>query len=96
MSHTKGPWTVFNTPSGYKLIEHHPNGGGPETREPVCKITSDEKNELANAALISAAPELYEALKLLVYGPISISSDFDEARTAMAKARYALQKVEDQ
>jgi hypothetical protein len=60
MDYTKGEWAVSpndNQRGVYGI--YAPNGKGR-----VCTITNrSPKEELANANLISAAPEMYEALK---------------------------------
>ena len=75
--HTAAPW-------------HH---GGYEIQDDkgalICNLSGwrGEQQTLANARLIAAAPELLEALKVLVAnGGIGSEDMFDDARAAIAKA----------
>jgi hypothetical protein len=88
---TKGPWTTGNVDKllvGIKRL----NG-----TEPICFVygpsdhdTSEvRKRALADAMLIAAAPDLYEALRVLldaVLGNHVTVGDCNEARAALAKA----------
>jgi len=84
MSHTPGPWTAFDTTvyigkTGTFLNNGEPAWGGFDLR--ACP------NPNANAHLISAAPDLFEALQIaLSYaGP---SDDWvSKARQAITKAK---------
>jgi hypothetical protein len=65
LKHTQGPWEVFNTPSGYRLIEYHDRSKGSDGRISIARMTGDvdEATELANANLVAAAPEAIEKLQ---------------------------------
>ena len=85
---TPAPWEI--TPSavfnGYEIVQ-------PETRRRIAYTGEDE----ANTRLIAAAPELYEAARLLVdAGNMSVfdggansamAKAFDAAERGLAKAR---------
>ncbi|MBX3047003.1 MAG: hypothetical protein KF698_08415 [Anaerolineales bacterium] len=80
-----GPWHI-NTASGVQIF--------PATGASVCELNILEAKEenLANAALIAAAPELYAALDALVNPEEGISvkgvnQRFEEAKAILAKAR---------
>ena len=84
--HTPGPWNAE------PMIRDH---GFPYT--PVMATTliacvystafGDDEQSLANAALIAAAPEMYEALRdLLAVKPNSDAPEWVAARAAIAKA----------
>jgi hypothetical protein len=100
--HTPGPWllTPRQKPNGYDLsgrnsqhfitdITHYKHDG-------ICNHIIDEMNEEqeANAHLIAAAPELLEALELMVikFGTDEIGNDLNhyavkQANKAIKKAR---------
>lgn len=61
--HTKGPWNIMTTPSGYRFIEHWPTGTRVDDRIHVAEVEIRE-----DAHLIAAAPDMYEALKMLISG----------------------------
>ena len=79
-THTPGPWrkTGPNVRAGDALIcyamNHHANA---ETPEP---------EKLANALLISSAPDLLAALERLAH-PMADDDDLDYAREVIAKAK---------
>lgn len=86
--HTRGPWLVF----GYEVVD--------QANELIAKTSTPRRThpeERANARLIAAAPELYEALRGLMAaehppyrGPLQYDSlredAWDAARAAVAKA----------
>lgn len=76
--HTAGPWSV-GAPTG--LVNQI-------SILPCIGVVYGAGDEIkANAALIAAAPDMYEALKVLVEnGGIGPESMFDDARAALAKA----------
>ncbi len=89
---TKGPWAIEKTEesNGWHSV-------GPVTNGKIdVMITifgnTGRPNSEANAHLISAAPDMYEALKKLLYIaecfiPIGEADDkFDAAKQALAKA----------
>ena len=77
--HTPGPWsaedTVIYGPSHLNIAELEPND----------YIRNDEQR--ANARLIAAAPDLLAALDALVDATNTRSLAYDDAVTAIAKAR---------
>ena len=98
---TKGPWCARPPVTETKLwaIEH----GSPERVGDICYLTLNRDQIGANAHLIAAAPDLFEALESLIPGrlcgenwnlsdsehvPIDITlGELRAARTALAKAR---------
>lgn len=95
--HTPGPWQIFE-PSGLSenfliaFVEHDADDEGRHkswlTR--ICEM-SDTDDEEANANLISAAPELAEALQRMVSRYIAdggerLLPEFQAATAALAKA----------
>lgn len=98
---TPGPWTLCRTTDGGKTVAFHVAADPHGSLHPVVeyregKVRAPEEIE-ANARLISAAPELYEALKELAAaydnydgGSISekrISRAIEAADAALTKAR---------
>lgn len=86
MSHTPGPWWVEKT--------DHPMGEGREVHDDwglTANVNGDSATSQANAALISAAPDLLEACEML----LTYLGDWDDpedetcvaARKAIAKAK---------
>ena len=86
-SYTPGPWEIngIAIESGFEVIAY--------LREPTHfqgDIRPGHKDEAANANLIAAAPELYEALEDLLESPYADPHGEKErmaARAALAKAR---------
>lgn len=79
--HTPGPWNVAKTTFGQTIID------APSIGEIVCRVEEwSEKQDEANARLIAAAPELLDALKLVVQRCGPNSTDGAIARAAIAKA----------
>ncbi|MFJ3486620.1 hypothetical protein ACIPL1_24925 [Pseudomonas sp. NPDC090202] len=85
-THTPGPWRA--APSGQIV-------GGPTKVRQICKIwnTRDREQDLANASLLAAAPDLLTALQDLLFAyedPENTGSTHDEkvaaARAAISKA----------
>lgn len=94
---TPGPWSVTGDNSYIFSWKSLDKGGMPR---PICGpaiIPSEHEENVANAHLISAAPELYEALEKIVQDVQQTSTGgitgpgyweaLDEAREALAKAR---------
>lgn len=84
---TPGPWRVSLVSDGTRRRSVWTDGGPPAH---IADVTNGE----ANGSLISAAPDLYEALNRIVSSvarttseDVCQSSDFDDARAALAKAR---------
>jgi len=87
--HTPGPWRLFLTTDGRALI-----GIGEETGEGITDrgfgTWRSGEEQIANARLIAAAPDLLEALKNLVaiyddeFG--IVAPEMDAARAALSKA----------
>jgi len=76
---SKGPWEVVDRHGEPRyVVQPDGKGGHWGVCQPDC--TSD-------CALISAAPELYEALAELVWMCDRKTDAFDRARAALAKAR---------
>lgn len=89
MSYTKGPWEV-EAEAGFGVFVHDPEG---TVAEVMCdQKHTDDYTALANARLIAAAPELLEALRLIVTNsaPGSVNTlcraDLDRAKQAIRKA----------
>jgi len=90
--HTPGPWIVCDSPDGLHVTMEHgvriaelygvPSGRFPETPE-------------ANARLISAAPDLLEALEawMEVVDEVRIATYSEETQERMRKGRAALAKA---
>jgi hypothetical protein len=88
-SFTPGPWNIFK---GIWELEIEADGIA------ICDLCQrgDEEQELANARLIAAAPDLLEALEFMLsvfnetYPDVA---DDEEDREAWAKARAAIKKA---
>ncbi len=95
MTHTPAPWTKELTPGGYAI-----NAGGDNKEEDTfCNIAlviedqEDGDETEANARLISAAPDLLEALKKcfeimsrVTFPGTAVDLLYEEARAAIQKA----------
>ena len=88
--HTPGPWQWFETEDGRARV--NPADGGLVIAECSTRNPFDEEQR-ANARLISAAPELYEALERLIavyqtsHSPVTRLSCWQQAGAALSKAR---------
>lgn len=85
-THTPGPWFI----DPYQRGAFYIGGKGVDILAEVPLIDSDDTPlpAAANAALIAAAPELYEALKAMVDAPTIPSAEmYEAARAALAKAK---------
>lgn len=105
---TPGPWTISRSRSGYpyqicalKQDDSAPGRVGTRiTRWGAISLPSSAEGE-ANASLIAAAPELYEALRAVIAEAdegriVSASGDYIESRGphhVMQDARAALAKA---
>ena len=64
MSHTPGPWNL-HTYEGYSEVNHlEINANG--AFGTICSLSDSNGSSKANASLISAAPEMLEALQNLL------------------------------
>lgn len=94
-SHTPGPWRVeiragdewyFGGGNDQEFVIRglkDPEAGGDD---PIAVYSADTEEDRANARLISAAPELLEALKEVIKVSDRATVEFDAARAAIAKA----------
>lgn len=90
--HTPGPWRWWATVSGARVAGHPADG----SKNFVCDVLVPEKavSYEANARLISAAPDLLEALKMLLSYTLACEAmlnakpagQIDIARAAISKA----------
>jgi len=86
-SYTPGPWTVDGVDNGPG--ERHLHIGAEGRILSLASMNPTHIDTRANAALIAAAPDLYEALKAAVahYEAIGITQPwFPQARAALASA----------
>ena len=90
--YTQGPWVIRVDNSGQKFIYRQRSWDGDVYTHPIAQTRGDPRSaneHKANASLIAAAPDLYEALSSILD-----SADFNcnqrlayAARVALAKAR---------
>ncbi len=86
--HTPGPWATEAQGDANHYFTRQPNGHWLASIQFNGELSIAEQE--ANARLIDAAPDLLEALKVLLpvaanaYG--ALSKDLDQARAAIAKA----------
>lgn len=104
--HTPGPWRVAAPPnkvctdyrgaSGNMLDTNWASGGRAKTIV-ICegRAWMEEGEELANASLIAAAPELLKALRDIVDSPESQENSYDCFQGIKDIARAAIAKAED-
>lgn len=91
---TKGPWFIDSKLIVGPRIDSDGQDNGFISE--VCDASLSIGNKKANANLIAAAPDLYEALQRLVNVTSEIAPDvqganvFTDARAALAKARGEL------
>jgi len=94
MKHTPGPWMLnepFATPKAKWLIwAGHPiaSVSAARKRNAHCTDMSSEEGK-ANAHLIAAAPEMYEALKALAHCTTHKTLEAAYAALAKAEGRHA-------
>lgn len=91
MSHTHGPWEVFESHTGHYVIDSAEQAA-------ICKLEWCLEAE-ANARLIASAPELLSVLKRLAskvgvccYGTPRDWTEWREARAAIDKAEGRAEK----
>lgn len=84
--HTPGPWQWFETEDGRARV--NPASGGMVIAELATRNPFDQEQR-GNARLISAAPELYEALEECedMLRRVGCYVTADIARAALSKAR---------
>lgn len=86
--HTPAPWSINEWTQASSDIAIGATGTPLIARVPLRDVSINEQE--ANARLIAAAPELLEALKVLVEnGGIGSEDMFDDARAAIAKATWS-------
>ena len=96
---TPGPWTfdweddnrtwaIVKSPTG-KIVANVNTESGPD----IAPLVSDKMPAQANAQLISASPDLFEALKIILEYPYGDASPLDDP-LVMERARAAISKAE--
>lgn len=91
--HTPGPWSNGGKNRHFGFSIHAP-GSKPEYHVTVCEVMGQDQDETtaSNTSLILAAPDMYEALKALLWAVeqhTNLAYDypaFVESRAAIAKA----------
>ena len=100
--YTPGPWFVDENNDIWRRDpkELYENGGGVAGDKPLACCYKGWHGEgligypaAANAQLISAAPDLYEALKIILEYPYGDASPLDDP-LVMERARAAIRKAE--
>jgi len=100
MKHTQGPWDVQNKGNLYGRSARHEvvegiSEGGDKPLPTIVKMPDLSDRSYANARLISAAPELLDALKEVVYSledgsttslQIKLEANLPQIEKAIAKA----------
>jgi hypothetical protein len=90
--HTPGKWEVYGSETSNAVWVKSANGR-------ICTMKPCE-NDLSNARLIAAAPEMYEALKglfehcAMIHKHWGEGSNQKDANLAIAKAQSILTKIE--
>jgi hypothetical protein len=76
-THTPGPWTK----EGATILQAHTNKG-------ICKLLGSEQDQNANARLIAAAPDMFDALQAVrdAYGDRDTLL-MSQVKAALAKAK---------
>ena len=65
--HTPGPWNCSDNYNGVIPIDAPTTSTGYESSVEICRVTcDDEESMVANAKLISSAPDLLEALEAIL------------------------------
>ncbi len=100
--HTHGPWNICTTTICGIVTHWHITGDKHGSVYPICnhaiEIEPDGSEQLANARLIAAAPELLDALKSIIIKLCDMNecpaliwpSEFEKADHAIAKAEGEL------
>ena len=81
-------WAIVKSPTG-KIVANVNTESGPY----IAPLVSDKMPAQANAQLISAAPDLFEALKIILEYPYGDASPLDDP-LVMEQARAAIRKAE--
>lgn len=90
-AHTPGPWRVFNVFTDVEIVTDRPTAGETES---IVQFKG-QRNAQANARLMAAAPELFDALMNF----LNIMHDYESSvrkgyvTDAMNRARAALAKA---
>lgn len=92
--HTPGPWNVNTTKVDGAIVRWHIASDKHGSVYPVCEHVIECEpsgaEQLANASLIAAAPELLvaleQALEQAIFPGVTISDAYNNARAAVAKA----------
>ena len=97
MEHTPGPWVIDHEtrPAGVCVVYNtsHPNGFV-YIRGALGYWDADRDENMANARLIAAAPELLEALELMLDAFLDTEgSHGDREQAATEAARAAIEKA---
>lgn len=102
--HTKGPWIVNNTIFDGAICRWHIASHKYGSAYPICEHVFEGKpsseEQIANARLIAAAPDLFDAISNLLDGidthMVDVSSPADELlQDALRKMRNAVKKVKE-
>ena len=89
MAFTPGPWKMIEVAHTIGIVpQKRPKGITTRDVEDICTIEvyNDQHDAKANARLISAAPDLLEALQVVLSVADRKTVEFDKARAAIAKA----------
>ena len=87
-THAPGPWAIIPqlSPEGDVATVYNTTEGWVSIHAPSWVNIGDQKVAMANARLISAAPDLLEALKGVLRVADRATVEFDAASAAIAKA----------
>lgn len=84
---TPGPWTALGTDfDGFDIYRRAPNEPG-GLGEHIAEIDHEDATDIANARLIAAAPDLYEALEQIAAKAGRMDDIGPIAEAALKKAR---------
>ncbi|RQC90029.1 hypothetical protein [Pseudomonas aeruginosa] len=75
--HTPGPWFINGHERYTKYVEAH-IGGGLVQEVAACGPTEKPEQQEANARLCAAAPELLEALRIMVNACYPVSTEISD------------------